>query len=152
MQPARRNLQQKRKQVIKQQKINGNTCTFTLNDLKSGTYTATAEYKGFKASNRITVKQSLITKNKAYKKARTITAAVSKINNVWAFIWFGVAAVLLLFGFIIGIVIAATLFTIPVAAFTASVSSCLIHLLFVVLGTIVTLALDKFNSGIIAVL
>ena len=35
---------------------------------------------------------------------------------------------------IIGVVIAATIFTIPVAAFTASVSSCLIHLLFVVLG------------------
>ena len=49
---------------------------------------------------------------------------------------------------IIGIVIAATLFTIPVAAFTAGIGSCLIHLLFVVLGAIATLALDKFNQKV----
>lgn len=49
---------------------------------------------------------------------------------------------------IIGIVIAATLFTIPVAAFTQSVASCLIHLVFVVLGAIATLALDKFNQKV----
>lgn len=49
---------------------------------------------------------------------------------------------------IIGIVIAATLFTIPVAAFTSGIGSCLIHLLFVVLGAIATLALDKFNQKV----
>ena len=49
---------------------------------------------------------------------------------------------------IIGIVIAATIFTVPVAAFTAGVGSCLLHLLFVVLGAIATLALDKFNQKV----
>ena len=49
---------------------------------------------------------------------------------------------------IIGLVIAATIFTIPFAAFTASVSSCLIHLVFVVLGCVATLLLDKFNSKV----
>lgn len=49
---------------------------------------------------------------------------------------------------IIGIVIAATIFTVPAAAFTASVGSCLVHLLFVVLGAIATLLLDKFNQKV----
>ena len=49
---------------------------------------------------------------------------------------------------IIGLVIAATIFTIPFAAFTASVSSCLIHIVFVVLGCVATLLLDKFNSKV----
>ena len=49
---------------------------------------------------------------------------------------------------IIGIVIAATIFTVPRAAFTAGVGSCLIHLVFVVLGAIATLALDKFNQKV----
>lgn len=49
---------------------------------------------------------------------------------------------------IIGIVIAATIFTVPTAAFTAGVSSCLVHLLFVVLGAIATLLLDKFNQKV----
>ena len=49
---------------------------------------------------------------------------------------------------IIGIVIAATIFTVPVAAFTAGVGSCLIHLLFVVIGAMITLALDKFNQSV----
>ena len=49
--------------------------------LKKGSYTATAEYKGFKTSNRITVKQSLITKNKAYKKARTIKYTAKLLNS-----------------------------------------------------------------------
>lgn len=49
---------------------------------------------------------------------------------------------------IIGIVIAATIFTVPVAAFTAGVGSCLLHLLFVALGAIATLALDKFNQKV----
>lgn len=49
---------------------------------------------------------------------------------------------------IIGLVIAASIFTIPFEAFTASVSSCLIHLVFVVLGCVATLLLDKFNSKV----
>jgi len=49
---------------------------------------------------------------------------------------------------IIGIVIAATIFTIPFAAFGAGVGSCLIHVAFVVVGAIATLALDKFNQKV----
>ena len=49
---------------------------------------------------------------------------------------------------IIGLVAASTLLTVPVAAFTASVSSCLIHIVFVVLGCICTLLLDKFNAKV----
>ena len=49
---------------------------------------------------------------------------------------------------IIGLVMASTILTIPFAAFTASVSSCLIHLVFVVLGCVATLLLDKFNSKV----
>ena len=49
---------------------------------------------------------------------------------------------------IIGIVIAATIFTVPAAAFTAGVGSCLIHLLFVVVGAVATLLLDKFNQKV----
>lgn len=49
---------------------------------------------------------------------------------------------------IIGIVIAATIFTVPTEAFTAGVSSCLVHLLFVALGAIATLLLDKFNQKV----
>ena len=49
---------------------------------------------------------------------------------------------------IVGLVIASTVLTIPFAAFTASVSSCLLHLVFVVLGCVCTLLLDKFNSKV----
>ena len=49
---------------------------------------------------------------------------------------------------IVGLVVASTVLTIPVAAFTAGVSSCLIHLVFVVLGCVCTLLLDKFNSKV----
>ncbi len=49
---------------------------------------------------------------------------------------------------IIGLVIAATIFTIPFAAFAASLSSCLLHILFVVLGCVATLLLDKFNQKV----
>ena len=49
---------------------------------------------------------------------------------------------------IIGLVIASTALTVPVAAFTASVSSCLIHIVFVVLGCAATLLLDKFNQKV----
>ena len=49
---------------------------------------------------------------------------------------------------IIGLVIAATIFTIPFGAFTAGVGSCLIHIVFVVLGCVATLLLDKFNQKV----
>ena len=49
---------------------------------------------------------------------------------------------------IIGLVTASTILTIPFGAFTAGVSSCLFHLLLVVLGCICTLVLDKFNSKV----
>ncbi len=49
---------------------------------------------------------------------------------------------------IIGIVIASTVLTIPFAAFTASVSSCLLHVALVIVGVICTLLLDKFNSRV----
>ena len=49
---------------------------------------------------------------------------------------------------IIGLVIASTVLTIPFGAFTASVNSCLLHIVFVVLGCVCTLLLDKFNSKV----
>lgn len=49
---------------------------------------------------------------------------------------------------IIGLVIASTVLTIPFAAFTASVSSCAIHVALVAVGCICTLLLDKFNSKV----
>ncbi len=49
---------------------------------------------------------------------------------------------------IIGLVIAATIFTIPFAAFGAGVTSCLVHVGLVVAGCIATLLLDKMNSKV----
>ncbi len=49
---------------------------------------------------------------------------------------------------IIGLVIAATIFTIPFAAFGAGVASCLTHVAFVIAGCIATLLLDKLNSKV----
>ena len=49
---------------------------------------------------------------------------------------------------IIGLVTASTILTIPFPAFTASLSSCLLHIVFVVLGCVATLLLDKFNSKV----
>lgn len=49
---------------------------------------------------------------------------------------------------IIGLVFASTVLTIPFGAFTASVSSFLLHMLLAVLGCICTLLLDKFNSKV----
>lgn len=49
---------------------------------------------------------------------------------------------------IIGLVIAATIFTIPFAAFGAGVASCLTHVAFVIVGCIATLLLDKLNSKV----
>lgn len=53
------------------------------------------------AENRESLKTSL---GSQYDKTRE--EAVSKINNLWAYIWFGVAGALLLLGFIVGIVAA----------------------------------------------
>lgn len=49
---------------------------------------------------------------------------------------------------IIGIVIAATIFTVPTEMFTAGVGSYVLHLVFVVLGAVATLLLDKFNQKV----
>lgn len=49
---------------------------------------------------------------------------------------------------VIGLVIAASIFTIPFAAFTAGVASCVIHVVLVVVGCICTLLLDMFNSRV----
>ena len=48
---------------------------------------------------------------------------------------------------IIGIVIAATVMIIPFESFTLSVSSCLINILFLVIGVVCALLLDRFNSA-----
>lgn len=94
-----------------------------------------------------------------------ITGAIGNLDfGVLAFIGLGAVLTLVLltkaidwllnrhyavtFHGIIGIVIAATIFTIPVPAFTQGVSSCLIHLLFVVIGCVATLLLDKFNQKV----
>lgn len=47
---------------------------------------------------------------------------------------------------IIGVVIAATIMIIPFASFTASVGSCLVNLVCIVVGVAAALALDKFNQ------
>ena len=47
---------------------------------------------------------------------------------------------------IIGIVIAATIMIIPFASFTASVGSCLVNIICLVVGVVAALALDKFNQ------
>lgn len=49
---------------------------------------------------------------------------------------------------IIGLVIAATVFTIPFGVFTQSVSTILIHLALVCAGIVATLLLDKMNSKV----
>ncbi len=47
---------------------------------------------------------------------------------------------------IIGVVIAATVMIIPVGGFTAGIGAAVINLLFVVIGVIAALTLDKFNQ------
>ncbi|WP_458406168.1 C1 family peptidase [Methanobrevibacter sp.] len=49
--------------------------------LKKGKYTVTCEYKGYKVSNKINVKQSLITKNINVKKAKTIKFTAKLLNS-----------------------------------------------------------------------
>lgn len=48
---------------------------------KPGKYTITAEYKGFKVSNKITVKSTIITKNIAVKKGKTIKFTAKLVNK-----------------------------------------------------------------------
>ena len=45
------------------------------------TYTITATYKGYKVSNKITVKPTLILKDKAVKRSKTFTYTVKLLNN-----------------------------------------------------------------------
>lgn len=47
---------------------------------------------------------------------------------------------------IVGIVIAATIMIIPFSSFAASVGSCLINIVCIVVGIVAALALDKFNQ------
>ncbi len=47
---------------------------------------------------------------------------------------------------IVGIVIAATIMIIPFGSFTASVASCLINIVCIVVGIVAALLLDKFNQ------
>ena len=48
---------------------------------KPGKYTITAEYKGFKVSNKITIKSTIITKDIKVKKGKTIKFTAKLLNN-----------------------------------------------------------------------
>ena len=48
---------------------------------KPGTYTVTVEYKGFKASNMVKVKTTIITKNKSFKKGKTIKFTAKLLSS-----------------------------------------------------------------------
>ena len=70
--------------------INNNVYTRTTDNngyasikisLKPGTYTVTAEYKGFRVSNKVTVKSTIITKNVNVKKGKTIKFTVKLVNK-----------------------------------------------------------------------
>nr|WP_294999065.1 C1 family peptidase [uncultured Methanobrevibacter sp.] len=50
-------------------------------NLKSGKYTITATYKGYSVSNKITVKPTLITKNKSIKKGKTLKFTAKLLNK-----------------------------------------------------------------------
>ena len=71
-------------------KVNGKSYTRTTTSygnaylkigLKPGTYTITATYKGFKVSNKIKVKTTLITKNIAVKKGKTIKFTAKLLSS-----------------------------------------------------------------------
>lgn len=49
--------------------------------LKPNKYTITAEYKGFKVSNKVTVKSTIVTKDKAVKKGKTIKFTAKLVNS-----------------------------------------------------------------------
>ena len=48
---------------------------------KPGTYTVTVEYKGYKVSNKVKVKTTLITKNMSFKKGKTIKFTAKLLNS-----------------------------------------------------------------------
>ena len=50
-------------------------------NLKPKTYTITAEYNGFKVSNKITVKPVLTAKNVSYKKGKTVKFSAKLVNT-----------------------------------------------------------------------
>ena len=50
-------------------------------NLKSGDYIITAEYKGYKVSNKIVIKPTLITKSKSVKKGKTLTFTAKLLNK-----------------------------------------------------------------------
>ena len=73
-------------------KINGKTYSRTTNSdgyasfkidntFAPKTYTITATYKGYKVSNKITVKPTLILKDKTVKRSKTFTYTVKLLNN-----------------------------------------------------------------------
>ena len=47
---------------------------------------------------------------------------------------------------ILGVVIAATVMIVPFGAFVASVGSCIVHVICLVVGAVAALELDKFNK------
>ena len=70
--------------------INGKTYTVTTDSKgiaslkitqKPGTYTVTAEYNGFKVSNNVKVKTTLITKNKSFKRGKTIKFTAKLLSS-----------------------------------------------------------------------
>ena len=48
---------------------------------KPGKYTITATYKGFKVSNKVNVKSTIVTKNKSFKKGKTIKFTAKLLNS-----------------------------------------------------------------------
>ncbi|WP_405265859.1 C1 family peptidase [Methanobrevibacter sp.] len=60
---------------------NGNGYASIKISLKPAKYTITAEYKGFKVSNKITVKSTIITKNIKVKKGKTIRFTAKLVNK-----------------------------------------------------------------------
>ena len=70
--------------------LNGKTCARTTDSkgyasikisMNPGKYTITAEYKGFKVSNKINVKSTIITKNIKVKKGKTIKFTAKLVNK-----------------------------------------------------------------------
>lgn len=68
------------KNTVKVKTDNQGYATLKLN-LKAGKYTITATYKNVKVSNKITVKPTLITKNKKIKKGKTLTYTAKLLNT-----------------------------------------------------------------------
>ncbi|PWB87548.1 Ig-like domain-containing protein [Methanobrevibacter thaueri] len=68
------------KNTVKIKTDNQGYASLKLN-LKAGKYTITATYKSAKASNKITIKPTLITKNKKIKKGKTLTYTAKLLNK-----------------------------------------------------------------------